>query len=145
MNDGGPTQCRGGKMCEGAVNRAGCGSELSQRGRMWRTAAVHAALRPRRAHAANHVRCCSIHRASGIRLPPGRLSGIAQYESSFRIERARRTLQRLALVAVKASSRVAHVTLAGPSNPLSWLARAPSARDESTHGAFPLIFVLDSP
>src|SRR5882762_3296289 len=86
------------------------GARLSQRGKMRRTPAVHTALRPRRARAASHARCRSIHRERAIRLPPARVSAIAAYEPSSRIGRARRTFQRLPPVAVKASSRVAHVT-----------------------------------
>ena len=86
------------------------GARLSQRGKMRRTPAVHTALRPRRARAASHARCRSIHRESAIRLPPGRISAITPYQPSSRIGRARRTFQRLPLVAIKASVPGLHMS-----------------------------------
>jgi hypothetical protein len=81
------------------------GKELFQRGKMRPTANASIAARLRRARAATHVRCRTVHIVSAIRLPPGRMSTIAAYDPSSCIERTRRTLQLLPL-AVTASPSV---------------------------------------
>jgi hypothetical protein len=86
-----------------AVRRRGKG--LFQPGKMSPTPNATIAARPRRACAASHVRCRNIHNVSAIRLPPGRMSTIAEWNPSSRIERARRALH-LVLRAVTASSWV---------------------------------------
>jgi hypothetical protein len=93
--------------------------------------------------AATHARCRNTHKASAIRLPPGRMRTIAAYDPSPRIGRARRTLQPVPL-AVTANFLGVHAASAVWSNRVPQLALELGARDESAYGCAPVICMLDN-
>jgi hypothetical protein len=77
--------------------------ELFQRGKMRPTPNASSTASARHVRAVSQARCRNIHKPSAIRLPPGRMSANAEYDTSSRIERRSRTLQ---LVLLGGSSRM---------------------------------------